>query len=206
MVDVINIIDEVADHRHIHRHEDPRGVMVHRNAIDHQTGVCFGYDGKAVSDAFAGRVPKWEAAARATGSEVCYTFEIGGDEGPQEFDGVVWQCLPLDETGPHGRRFSTGWIGVGIIADPRSRALSYRQHDSLIDVCAALCDGFGWDPAHRVRGHGEVKGAHGGEKAPGMPAACPGDLLPMGTLRDEVAEMMTHHRRARLAQQMAFSR
>jgi hypothetical protein len=203
---LIDIIAQVDDGRHDRRGEDPWGIMVHRCGIDHQTGVVFGYDGKGVADAFAGRVAMWQAAARATGSEVPYTILIGGDNGPPEFDGAAWHCLPLDETGPHGRRFSSGFIGVGLIADPRYKPLSYRQRDKLIDVCAALCDGYGWDPADRLRGHGEVRGSHDGSKRPGQPAACPGDLLSMGTLRDEVAEMLQRQRRGRLALQMSFTR
>jgi hypothetical protein len=206
MGQVIDIIDQVDDGRHKERNDDPWGIMVHRCGVDLQTGVVFGYHGKAVADAFLGRVPAWLDAARATGYQNAYTVLFGGDLGPAEFDGAAWQCLPLDEIGPHGRRFSPGFLGLGLIADPREKPISHRQRAALVDVCAVLCDGYGWDPTKRILGHGEVKGSHSGTKAPGRPAACPGDLLDMDALRFEIRAMMTHHRRSRLAQEMVFTR
>jgi hypothetical protein len=206
MTDVINIIAEVLDKRYDERHEHPWGIMVHRCGVDLQTGVVLGYCAKDVCDAFLGRVPEWAEVARATGSQLAYSIMIGGDLGPAEFDGVAWQCLPLNETGWHGRRFSAGFIGVGLIADPRERAISQRQHRALVEVCATLCDGYDWDPRKRIYGHGDVEGSHDGSKAPGKFAACPGDLLSLRIARNDTAELIAHHRRARLAQQMQFSR
>ena len=172
---IVDVINRCRDRRDEDRGLDGlEGVMLHRCGIDKKTGVVLGYDAPTVSDAFTGKAPQWGEVAKATGRQNAYTFMVGGDLGPLEFDGVLWQCLPLDEIGWHGRRFSRGWIGLGWIADPRVQPLSPRARATMLELAAALCLWFGWDPLERIRGHGEVSGAHGGEKAPGLPAACPG--------------------------------
>lgn len=192
-MNIESIIDQVYDGRPDERSVDELvGVMVHRVGIDHQTGVVLGYDARPICDAFLGRVPKWAEVAKATGSQNAYTLLIGGDCGPLELDGKIWQALPLDEKGHHARRFSAPYLGVACIGDFRRHigsTPSRRQRSSLVSVVSDLCLALGFGAADVV-GHGEIRGAHGGEKAPGKPAACPGDLLDMGELRSVVADEM----------------
>jgi len=195
----INIIGQVADgHDQSRDIEKIEGVMIHRVGVDHQTGVVLGYDGLMVAEVFTGRRPEWEEVAKVTGRQNAYSILIGGDCGPAKFDGEIWQALALDEIGHHARRFSAPYIGVGCIGDFRTRRPSPKQWASLADVCAELCTSFGWNPYQAVKGHGEVPEAHGGEKARGKPAACPGDLLDMYVLRDDVAMLAKDQARRRL--------
>ena len=56
---------------------------------------------------------------------------------------------------------------------------------------AKLCVARGWDPYKCIKGHGEVAGAHGGEKAPGKREACPGlSKKQLNAFRDDVAMLM----------------
>jgi hypothetical protein len=194
-----SIIDDVRDHDQDDRPADKLvGIMIHRVGLDYQTGVVLGYDARSICDAFLGRVPKWAEVARATGSENAYTLLIGGDAGPLEFDGRIWQALALDEKGQHARRFSAPYLGVACIGDFRARIgrpPSRRQHSSLVSVVSDLCLALGFGPS-AVVGHGEVRGSHDGSKAPGKPAACPGDLLDMRELRKLIAGEMPFVSRA----------
>ncbi len=192
MLPVVDVIARCRDKADQERGLDQlRGIMLHRVGIDlkHKPhSRVLGYTGPEVSDVFTGRDPAYPDVAKATGGQNAYTFLIGGDCGPAKHDGVVWQCLPLDEIGHHARRWSRGWIGVGWIADPRVRPLSAAARVAAVELCAALCNQFGWSPANRVRGHGEVEGAHGGEKAPGKPDACPGlSVVELDAIRHDIA-------------------
>lgn len=190
-----SIIGQVDDGDHDERSiETIEGVMIHRVGLDHQTGVVLGYDAESVCAAFNGLAPEWAEVARATGGENPYTLLIGGNCGPPEFDGKIWQALPLDELGPHGRRWaSPRYLGIACIGDFRerySRPPSSRQTASLVSLVAALCLALGLE-ADQVKGHGEIACAHSGSKAPGEPAACPGDLLDMRLLRSTIAGEMS---------------
>lgn len=196
-----NIIDYADDGKHRQRDwKKIEGIMLHRCGVDLETEVVLGHDGRSVCDAFLGRVPKWIEAAKATGSQNAYTFFIGGDLGSSEYDGKIWQALPLNEVGYHGRRFSLPYVGVGLIFDGRYKSASDLQYDAAIDLVADLCVALGLDPYKCVKGHGEVKGAHGGSKAPGRPAACPGHkkYINLNILRDDVAVIMRDRARRRL--------
>jgi hypothetical protein len=180
------IIDRVRDHKDQRRTIDSiDGVMIHRVGVDLEAKLLIGYDAVSICDAFTGRDPKWEAVAKVTGSQNPYTFFVGGSVGPDEFDGKIWQALRIDEIGHHARKFSKRYIGIGMIGDFRVRPPSERQWLAACDLCADLCLFLG-RVTSRVIGHGEMPGAHGGEKAPGMPAACPGDLLSMSAFRSAV--------------------
>ena len=192
---IINIIDRVYDGRDQYRDwEATKGIMLHRAGVNLKTNQVIGYDGLTVAQAFTGLLPEWAEVAKATGSQNAYTLMVGTDcapEGVDEIDGKIWQALPLDEIGWHGRRFSRGWIGCCWLGDPRVRPLSDRARNSMLDLCAMLCRARGWDPYKNIKGHGEVTGAHGGEKAPGAPAACPGlSLRELNSFRDDVATFM----------------
>lgn len=190
MLPIESIVDEVRDDDRDERPAEAlAGIMVHRVGVDLQTGVVLGYDARSICDAFLGRVPKWAEVARATGGENAYSLLIGGDLGPGDLDGQVWQALPLDEIGWHGRRFSAPYLGIACIGDFREQAPSPLQLGNLISLCGDLCLALDLGVG-RVVGHGEVPGAHDGSKAPGQPAACPGDLLDMDRLRGAIADDM----------------
>jgi len=199
MTPIENIIEYANDGQPRERDfEKLQGIMVHRCGVDLQTGTVLGYDGRSVCDAFLGRVGRFRDVAQATGGQNAYSIYIGGDLGPEEFDGKIWQALPLDEVGYHGRRFSVAYLGIGLIFDGRERAASPAQYASLVDLCAELCAAWTWDPYKKIKAHGEVPKAHNGTKAPGEPAACPGDLLGMNALRDDVSTMMKDRARRSL--------
>lgn len=181
-----NIIDQVYDGRFQARDAAVvTGIMVHRTGVDLRSGYVLGYDAVSICNAFTGKAPSWASVAKATGSQNPYTFIIGGDLDDALYNGKVWQALPLSEVGHHARRFSRPCVGIGCIGDFRTVPPSEAQRTALVDLCADLCSLFSLNPA-RVKGHGEVPGAHGGSKAPGKANACPGDLLDMDALRDEI--------------------
>jgi hypothetical protein len=189
MVDVI--IDQVKDRCEQIRDIDAIcGLMIHRVGINLRTGAVIGTDGVSICEAFIGLVPEWHSVAAATGYQNAYTFIIGGEHGHADDNGRIWQALELDEIGHHGRRFSKGHIGIALIGDFRIVPPTERQWNAAMDLCADLCLLL-CQPARHVVGHGEMAGAHGGNKAPGQPAACPGDFLDMNAFRTDVkAEMV----------------
>jgi hypothetical protein len=171
----INIIEEVRDHKDQERGLwQIKGLMLHRCGVDLRTGTVLGYDGLSVARAFTGKMPHLQEVAKATGFQNAYTFMVNAGVGPHYFNGSVWQALPLDEVGWHGRRFSRGWVGCAWIGDPRVQPISRHGWDAMVKLCAGLCQLQGLDPMTQIKGHGEVKDAHGGEKAPGRRASCPG--------------------------------
>ena len=196
------MIAEVSDgHPMIRDWTKIQGGAVHRVGLDDQTGVVLGYDAVSISAHFTGEDTTYPLVARATGGQLAYSIMIGGDRGPPDLDGVVWQTLPLDDYGHHARRFSKPWIGIGCIGDFRKdvgRPMSPSQRASLVDILALITPALGWDPYRDIKGHGEIKGAHGGEKTPGKPAACPGDWVAMNTIRDDVATLARDGARRRL--------
>lgn len=186
-MEIIDIIDRVKDKRQQHRdHEKIEGIMVHRCGVNLKMDIVLGYDGPTIADVFCGRVPKWQEVADATGGQNAYTFYVGGSLGPEEYDGQIWQALPLDEIGWHGSRFSRGYLGISVIGDPRVQTPSTLQMASLSSLIGLLCLALGLGVG-RVKGHGEVQG---GKKAPGKPAACPGDLLSIEKLRSRAAGLI----------------
>lgn len=196
-----NIIDLVRDGRDQHRSSEISGIMIHRVGIDLRQMHVLGFDAISICDAFLGRVDRWRDVAKATGGQNAYTFYVGGNLGSESYDGRVWQALPLGEVGHHARRFSRPYIGIGCIGDFREEPPSEAQRLAVIDLCADLCGMLDLD-ASRVVGHGEILGAHNGSKAPGAPAACPGDLFDIEQLRHEVSVVMqakgSHAARKRL--------
>lgn len=164
-----------------------RGIMIHRCGVDLKTGIILGYDAGSICEVFQGKDPRWKSVAKVTGGNNPYTFMIGGDLGPPRYDGTIWQCLNLSEIGWHGRRFSRGYLGIGVIGDFRTggRSPSVKQWDSLVWLVSGLCQALGL-PTHMVMGHGGVANAHDGSKGPGKPGACPGALLVMDHLRTAV--------------------
>lgn len=199
MLKIHDLTAEVHDGRDQHRDFDAiEGFMVHRVGVDLQMKTDIGYEPVAICGAFTGKRPEFKAVAKATGGQNAYTIMVGGDLGPAEHDGKLWQCLPLDEIGHHARRFSVPWMGIGLIADPRYKKISSAQHASLVDLLVELCIGWAKDPFQAVKGHGEVPTAHGGEKAPGKPAWCPG--FDMDPIRAEVAALIRERGRRRLAE------
>lgn len=188
MVD--KIIELVRDHYEQERDIDViTGVMVHRVGVDLKTGVVIGHDALEIAEAFIGKNPRWKSVAKVTGNQNAYTFYVGGDLGPTNLDGHVWQALPIDEVGHHARRWSRYHIGIAMVGDFRVRPPSDKQWNAAVDLCSDLCLLFGVI-SKRVVGHGEVEGAHGGGKAPGKRGACPGDLWDMHAFREAVRQEM----------------
>ena len=187
---VVVIADDVRDHSYQQRGTKAiEGVMVHRVGVDAGAGIVIGYDGPSICDAFTGRNPRWASVAKATGNQNPYTFIIGGDRGPEIFDGTIWQCLPVDEIGHHARRFSARYLGVALVGDFRDQVPSARQYLAAVDLISDLCLLLGV-LSRRVLGHGEVPGAHSGAKSTGQPGACPGGLLDMPTFRKATQTQM----------------
>lgn len=176
MVKPIDIIDEVRDRRDQERGMHRiKGLMIHRCGVDLKTDTVLGYTGREVAYAFTGRNPIWrERVAKYTGYQNPYTFMVNAGVGPWYLDGTVWQCLPIDEIGWHGRRWSDDMIGLAWIGDPRVQPVSEKGYQAMVELAAGLCHLLALSPGSDIWGHGEVDGAHGGGKAPGMPGACPG--------------------------------
>ena len=183
------IIETVRDHRYQHRPmSSVKGIMLHRVGVDLVTGIVIGYEAVEICDAFCGRQPRWHRVAAVTGGQNPYTFYVGGDRGHLDLHGKLWQALELTEIGHHGRSASRSHIGIGLIGDFRVQPPGAKQWGAAVSLCADLC--LTYDvPSKRVVGHGEVPSAHGGEKAPGRGAACPGHLLPMDVFRQQVAQV-----------------
>ncbi len=199
---ISNVINRVHDKRDRERNwEKLHGAMVYRVGIDDQTGITLGFDAVSISDHFTGKDKRYPSVAKATKGDLAYSIMIGGDRGPPRFNGKIWQTLTLDEVGSHARRWSAPYLGIGCIGDFRKgvgKKMSPKQYASLTDLLVLICNAFSWDPYRDIKGHGEVPKAHGGEKAPGEPAACPGDLLNMNHLRDDVATLIRDNARRHL--------
>lgn len=202
MPTIINIVDQVFDGKDQERDwTKTKGIMLHRAGVNLKAGKVLGYDGLSVARAFIGQVPEWEEVARATNRQNAYTLMIGSDCGPAEYDGQIWQCLPIDEIGWHGRQYSKGYIGMAWLADPRVKPLSRPAWNSTVDLCADLCLARGWDPYAKIKGHGEVPKAHDGSKAPGETNACPGlSKRELNVFRDDVDSIMRERGLVRLAE------
>lgn len=182
-----NIIKQVHDGRPQQRSENIGGIVVHRTGINAKTGIAIGTNALDIASAFIGKRPEWKDVAKATGHQNAYTFYIGGEH---EEPGKIWQAIPIGELGWHARRFSRAWLGIALIGDYRVEQLHPLTRDSLIELCKALCRAYQLDPRTQIKGHGEIPEAHGGDKAPGRPAACPGDNVDMDLIRHHVyAEM-----------------
>ena len=196
-----NIISQVFDGKYLERDiATIKGIMVHRVGVDLGTpSNTIGDDAITICRAFQGLDPRFPGLEKYTGGQNPYTIMIGGNCGPGEEDGVIWQTMPLDEVGWHARRFSKGHVGVACIGDFRHEPMSERQKNSLLYVLAVLCLGLKLDPYKSIKGHGEVPGAHGGKKAPGQPYACPGDCVQMNLVRDDVAQVIASRSRSFLA-------
>ncbi len=202
---IIDIIDRVSDGGGRDGKDPERdwekcqGIMVHRVGVDLKSGGFIGHDAETICDAFTGGMPE---VAKYTGGENAYTLFVGGDTGPAELDGLIWQALPLSEVGFHGRRWSVPYIGIACIGDFRVQPPSATQLNNLVDLCAALCAAFLWDPYKQIVGHDEVKGASSDPNK-----ECPGKLLAMNPLRDDVATILKDQARSKLyADGLTFGR
>jgi hypothetical protein len=192
MIQIRDVTKDVADgsHRRRDAHAIKR-IAVHRCGVDLVWSNLIGYDAITICDAFADRDPHWvDTVAKATRCEIPYTLMLGGNLGPDEYDGVIWQTLPMLEIGAHARRWNHVAIGVAVIADPRVRPLSDKQHANLVELLSDLTQAFKIDPlaidddgSPFLAGHTELPGA---SKDPNK--QCPGKYLPMANLRQQVAE------------------
>ena len=158
-------------------------IAVHRTGKDLVNGIDLGDTAVEVCSHFTGANDTFPEVAKATGGEVPYGFMIGGNLGLPEYDGVIWQCLPLSEKGSHARRFNSIAVGVAVIADPRVRPCSEAQMQSLIDLLVLLSMNIKLEPADCIRGHMELPRASSDPNK-----LCPGPLLPMDVLREDVTQ------------------
>ena len=190
MIEIRNVAKDVDDGKHRQRDSTAiNRIAVHRCGVDLIWNQLIGYDAISICDAFAGRDPKWrDTVAKATGNEIPYSFMIGGNLGPEEFDGLIWQTLPVFEVGAHARRWNTTAIGVAVIADPRVRPCSEAQRRALIHLLADLCQAFTISPPFAdddgvwyLAAHDELPSAADAGKH------CPGKYLPMNEIRRSVA-------------------
>jgi hypothetical protein len=200
---IINVIDLVDDGKPAPRNFDQCDtVAVHRCGKDLIYGIDLGDTAEEICAHFTGRNDRYPDVAKATGGQLAYSLMIGGDLGDPRWDGVIWQCLPVDDVGFHARRWSKPAIGVALIADPRKKPPSAKQRDALIDLLALLSVGFGFDPFKAIKGHDELPGGSGDPNK-----RCPGPLLPMNPLRADVADIVRDGARQRLYEAgMVFSR
>lgn len=169
-------------------------VAVHRCGKDLKNDIDLGDTAADICAHFTGLNERYPEVAKATGGEVPYTFMIGGGLGAPEFDGTIWQCLPLSETARHAKRWNQTAIGVAVIADPRVRPCTPNQMNSLIDLLSLLSLCIRQKPADCVVGHTELPGSSNDPNK-----ECPGPLLPMDMLRKDVADS-----RADMALQLAL--
>jgi len=180
---VEDVIDQVADGQpHILDLQALSTIAVHRTGKDLRNDIDLGDTAVEVCSHFTGINDTYPEVAKATGGEVPYDFIIGGDLGAPEYDGVIWQCLSLSDAGRHAKRFNSTAIGVACLADPRVRPCSAKQMASLVDLCAVLSMAIKRDPFDCLRGHMELPNASSDPNK-----QCPGPLLPMKVLRDDVA-------------------
>lgn len=197
MLLIEDIIKEVDDGRTRTRTHEAEGITWHRCGIDRRSGAVLGFDGRSICNAFSGRVTGLEEAAHATGSENPYTILFGGDCGPTELDGKIWQALALYDIGPHAKRWSAPTFGFGLIFDGRIGPPSAEQYQNAVELSAAFCSAHLWDPYRVIKGHGELPGATK-SKRKGQPYACPGDFLDMDVAREDVALAMGEAGKRRL--------
>jgi hypothetical protein len=188
---IVDVIEQCDDKKPSDR--DPsqlRRIAIHRCGRDMRYGINLGGTAVEICAHYTGRNKKYPEVAKATGKEVPYTFMIGGDLGDPQWNGVVWQTLPIYDIGKHARRWSERCVGIGVIGDARIKPPSRKQRDALIDLCVELCLLFDIDPlgvdedTHLpyLVAHDELPG---GSKDPDK--LCPGDLLPMNEVRRDVA-------------------
>lgn len=191
---IINVIGECDDGKPGDR--DPaqlKRIGVHRVGRDMRYGIKLGDTAPEICAHFTGKNREFPEVAKTTGKENAYTFMIGGDLGDPQWNGVVWQVLPVYDIGKHARRWSEICLGIGLIADPRIKPCSRKQRDALIDLCVELCQMLHIDPAKTdakgvpyLAGHDELPGG-----SRDLDKACPGDLLIMNELRRDVASTIS---------------
>lgn len=170
-------------------------VVVHRVGKDLKYGIDLGDTGPEVSDHFTGRNDEHPAVAKATGGQNAYTFMIGGDLCGAQNDGIVWQILPLFDAGAHAKRWNSRAVGIALIGDPRVKAPSITQRNSLVDLLVMVCGALKIVPddlpvgsrtaTPGLRCHDELKGSSSDPNK-----ACPGGTVDMSQIRAEVRELM----------------
>jgi hypothetical protein len=156
-------------------------IVVHRCGKDLKFGIDLGDTAPEICAHYTGKDDKYPEVAKATGHEIAYTFMVGGDLGDPAFDGVIWQCLSLDDVGRHAKKWNTPAIGVSVIADPRVRPCSSKQMQSLIDLLTILSMVIKGEPSSCIKGHMELPGSSSDPNK-----LCPGPLLPMDVMREDV--------------------
>ena len=118
-----------------------------------------------------------DEAGRITGYQMPYTFVI-------DRSGHIEQALKLSDHGPHARAWNSKGIGIGVIGDFRRHSAPAAQYKSLVWLLAVL---GGWlGGTSKVFGHDELHDSMGDPLK-----QCPGELLDMMVLRDDVRLEMT---------------
>lgn len=189
---IVDIIKQVDDGKHRTRDFDKIKIFaVHRvgRLLNSSGDVVndIGRTAEEICDAFLND----PAVSKYTGAEIAYTFIIEGD-------GVIKQCLPIDDVGQHARRWNTSALGIALVGDFRHEHPNEPQFNALCDLLVDLCSAWALDPRDAVRGHTELPGA-----TADAAKRCPGDKIAydesgMEGVRYEVVRLMKDSARLRL--------
>jgi hypothetical protein len=191
MIRIIDAIAECDDGITTERNRSKiKRIVVHRVGKDMKYGINLGDTAWEISDHFTGKNDQYPEVKKATGGENAYTLMIGGDCGDSQWDGVAWQILHPDDVGHHARRWwNVTALGIACIGDFRIKAVSPKQYEALVAVCAELCPLLGIDPlgyddrkVPYLAGHDQLPG---GSSDPNK--ECPGMYLPMDRVRADVS-------------------
>lgn len=167
---------------------DPRRVsklIIHRVGINLKPSppVVLGDDAITISRHFVGKgIPE---VARATGGQQPYTFYVLKD-------GSIEQALELYDYGPHAMRWNDTGIGIACVGDFRFEEPTDEQWESLVWLCAQLCECCGIRPKD-VWGHTELPNSSADPDK-----ECPGKYLPTHKLREQVNGRVRRQRRDRM--------
>ncbi len=165
MVDlqIIQRVAECDDQLHRMRRESPEGITLH------MFGVPGVHDMAGIARFYRGH-PEW------TGGQMPYTYGVLAG-------GFVEQGLPLNEVGPHAKRWNSSTIGVVSLGDFNRHAPTSAQWHSCLDLCAELCVAFRLDPRSKTDVAGHTERPHS-TNTPGK--VCPGRFWDMAKFRLEL--------------------
>jgi hypothetical protein len=97
-------------------------------------------------------------------------------------NGELEQLLPLSVCGAHARGYNRSSWAIAVVGDPRRRAITDKQWDTLLATCMRLAPMNG---GLDIIGHDNL---HGGSHDPNK--ICPGKYLSVEALEQEVARKL----------------